>query len=575
MISRYDELHPYEPMPLDWGQAFHTAGVRQQRQDKVEDELYKLKGLIGSINAIDEHRPFKQELDAKYYQKLSDSADKIAKGDLEGGLSSLRDTQYQFYADPIRQELENSFANRKLWQENKIKMADDYAPWEDNSYQGFTGVTQEGAPQPFRYTGMGKIQDHYKRARDMFSEVKPSGAAREWFNLTPEGSIISVKQGNEEVAQKWLESLAEVKAPDFLNTKEGTSWLKEMHYKGLDLSTPDKLKAGIQDYLVRANADRIFKKSTSGQDFHWGPQDMRENISQPELSELGKVQVNIDPSLNVSIPGVGSKLMSGIREGLSRGQAEGAVGLGPIETIPTEESYKANFTPEQKIILEKAKRAYGQEPQNDYKAAQLINKYNEFWSKTGINQGVLLETNHKKIENDNLRFLGTNPKGALQIITRPFKLIEGEGNKEATGKNIAKEYGDPEKYNMNLVATLTPDNLYFPSGKVLQITDKSGTPVATYAMGGDRSEMENNRVLHEFYKAKNTPVGKSKVKIHGEDYIIEYEPITDRTQLDEQGNPIKIGEVARITDSHGNSEISDTGVSDAIFNLYTKINKNK
>ena len=166
MANRYTEIDfnqpisSYVPQPLDF---IYKAGLQKQKEyDEGVETSNKLNDLLATVNAIDAHKSYKKALADKYYPQIDEIADRIVnKGDLTAK-RDLNKIARQWEHDPIRQELEQSYANYKLYQEDKIKKGEKYAEWNDPTL-GFVGEG-EGGPNAFRYTGMGERTDHQKRA---------------------------------------------------------------------------------------------------------------------------------------------------------------------------------------------------------------------------------------------------------------------------------------------------------------------------------------------------------------------------------------------------------------------------
>ena len=177
--NRFDQAHQqsyvsqYAQMPLNY--IGSMAKDYTSKYNKLEEEAYGLNDLMASVKAIDEHLPFKKALDAKYQPKLSELADKIAKGnDLLEAKRDLNRLNREWVNDPMRVELENSYANRALEQKEKIKLGAKYQDY-NNPNLGFKGVTETGDIQPLRFNGIPEAQDYQKRADEIMKGIAVDG----------------------------------------------------------------------------------------------------------------------------------------------------------------------------------------------------------------------------------------------------------------------------------------------------------------------------------------------------------------------------------------------------------------
>lgn len=268
--------------PYDKDFMLNAAKAVQGRADDVEEGAYKLQSLISQVNAIDEHKEFKQELDNKYYQRLQNVYDRFNKGDIQGAKKELIKTSMDWQIDPLRNELENSYANKSLWQKDRIQKGEKYAPWED-PMSTFKGKTLDNQPEPFRYYGMGEIQDHQKRADEMMKIPHGSGYEKAGIHIDDDGNIIKIDKGYEGIAENFISQLAKAKTSDFLTTKEGIGFAKQSMYNGIP---KENLGEYASQYLAHAGLGQMYKKITEKTDFQYAPEDVRTANTPIDVSTL-------------------------------------------------------------------------------------------------------------------------------------------------------------------------------------------------------------------------------------------------------------------------------------------------
>jgi hypothetical protein len=281
MPGRYSQIFEnqpisnYVPLPLDlMGKALAS---KQASYDGALDEANKIEDDVLKVNAIDEHQPFKKQLINTYRNKIEGIADEISKTGDTSKVRELKRIATQWRNDPIRNELETSYVNKGLYQKDKIAKGDKYGEWHD-SHINFTGDVN-GQLNPFRYTGMGERQDHQKRAEDMMNNIKASSSEDyKIFDIDPTtGNITKIKQGQESIGRDRVLQLAKNKLGDFLSTKEGDDYIKELKYK-FPKASPEQLQNEATKYLFNAGSNQIFSKSTIDKDFNWGPDRMNKEV---------------------------------------------------------------------------------------------------------------------------------------------------------------------------------------------------------------------------------------------------------------------------------------------------------
>ena len=276
MANRFTDYDPkervsnYVPLPLEF--MAKTLAMKQDKFDKTLEEAYKAEDLMKSVNAIDEHSQFKKQLDDKYSTSVEAIADDIIKTGNTSRLNDIKRISNQWQNDPLRIELETSFANRKLESNKKIELGSKYAAWGDPN-TGFTGTDEKGNIQPLRFKGLLEKQDHQKKANEMMSGFKPSGLDREYFVFDDNNNVISIKDGYEGIAQGVIDKAAIYKAPDFISTIEGEDWTRMFLNKN-PKATQEDLMIGAARYLANSGMNQVGVKDVDNKSFNYAPQYM-------------------------------------------------------------------------------------------------------------------------------------------------------------------------------------------------------------------------------------------------------------------------------------------------------------
>lgn len=254
--TRYNNTPMYQGMPLE-----ALTNLAKDYSDKYNEgigALGKAKDLL-NVNAIDAHQSYKKQLLNDYNKRIDDLATRYVKDPLNyKNRMDLNNLIRDWKQDATRQELENSYNNYQDYQKDKIKKGDKYGEWYDN-YIRFNG-SKDGQLNPYRYTGMGEVQDHQKLALDMMKDVKADGVDIDYERLGDDGIIRGYKNGKEVISSDKIRGLAEGKVGSFLTTKEGQDFAKMVSYYQPNADI-NKL---TEEYLYQAGANQIFGKTKQG-----------------------------------------------------------------------------------------------------------------------------------------------------------------------------------------------------------------------------------------------------------------------------------------------------------------------
>jgi len=256
------------PMPFE---AIGALGAKmQQKYDTAIGDTYKLNDLMANVPAI--HDPQlglsniqkKQELDAEFHPRIDALAAKIAAGDPNAN-RELEQVKRDFINNPIRQELENSYLNYKAYKEDKSKKGDKYAVYKDKQL-GQQLIGENGELIPFRFSGMGEVQDHASEARDQMKDIAKMGYDSKNSKLNPEdGNIYTKDSHGTYVKDTRVRDLANRKAEDFIQTEKGKDFLDLIRYQNPN-ATSQELYKRVSDYLYNAGSNQVFSNTGGGTD---------------------------------------------------------------------------------------------------------------------------------------------------------------------------------------------------------------------------------------------------------------------------------------------------------------------
>lgn len=245
------------------------ASQHQKEYDNAEESAYKFKDLMASVKAI--HDPSlglsnigaKDALYAKYAPRIESISNEIAKGNnINEANRKLSQLQREWINDPTRVELENSYGNYVKYVEDKTKKGDKYAIYKD-TYRNTPLVDEKGTLKPFRFNGMGDIQDHAEEARAQMKDIAKSGYDSKNSQLAADGNIYTKDSHGKYVLDTRVDQLAEEKVVPFIQTEKGKDYLELIKYQNPNASQEDIFKQ-VKSYLKAAGANQIFKDIGGG-----------------------------------------------------------------------------------------------------------------------------------------------------------------------------------------------------------------------------------------------------------------------------------------------------------------------
>lgn len=315
-MNRFDQSTPQQYVSTFVPQKFvekpleALTNLAKDYSDKYKqgiNDINQAQNEFLKVNAIDGHKPYKEQIIKSYKDKIEQLSDEFIKNPTDyNNKMKLNKLINDWKADPNRQELETSYSNYQEYQKDKIKKGDKYGEWYDN-YIGFKGAGDKG-PNAYRYTGMGEVQNHSEEARKQMEKVGSFASEYDSVTLDSSGNIVGRKGGKEEIASKRIRQLAQDKSQSFLATKEGQDFAKMIHYYNPQMTEEQLLKAS-EDYLYNAGQNQIMSKVKSGNSFNYAPKDVRnpdkEEDNMPGLGQAqpGSAVYNLTDDIPESIKG--------------------------------------------------------------------------------------------------------------------------------------------------------------------------------------------------------------------------------------------------------------------------------
>jgi hypothetical protein len=289
-------------MPLDF--MYGQLQAKQGEYDQATALNDSLKGLLDV------------EVDPRYdlgtlakkqeeYNALIDEAAKNLErtGDTNAALYGVQDIKRKIAGDKFLKQAPEYWKQIQKDQEDYQKalatgkVPDYYKNYDNYYYSGNQwkgtiddkGNLQQYTPGQLSQEG----KNIFKQAHDMMSGLHASGNEAGWFNVGSDGSIVSVKQGKEEIADKWVKERAYEQAQNFLETPEGQEFIDQQLYYNPNLDN-QQLYQLAGDYLHQAGRNQVFKKTKSDKDISFIPEWKRnEQIeAQPVVLPTSDIPIN-------------------------------------------------------------------------------------------------------------------------------------------------------------------------------------------------------------------------------------------------------------------------------------------
>lgn len=496
--SEYTPQHV--PLPFE---AIAALGEKTQKTyDAAIDDTYKLKDLMTKVPAI--HDPNlglsnikkKQELDAQFAPKIDELTNKIMAGD-PNAPRELEQVKRDFVNNPIRQELENSYVDYKAYKEDRTKKGDKYAAWEDPYVNQQLVDANTGELKPFRYSGMGEVQDHQKLSDEMMKGFVESSNEFKTARLGADGIIRTNFGKGAAITDKQIRNAANAKINDFINNKEGISFLKQMKFQYPD-ATPEQLQQAVSDKLYHSGMNQIHNNSGGGNiiDVTSMANDISEKLAQiasttPEtltLRDNGSLKTMMPEGLSKFYDNNDINLSNNVQAG-SKQQGDEVAKMGGWINLELGDSKKSNNLQKNAIeytnqLFENASKILGiskKEVAERYKKED--NGYK--WLKGTVEnhyQNLTLEKNNvatlqapEQIAATNF-FLGGNPSekespDAIAPNIRSAELTDLQGNRIDNKKGI-----NSNNYNVSSIGFDKPGQIVLSGSNGTQLLMNTNYP---------------------------------------------------------------------------------------------------
>jgi hypothetical protein len=585
-VSKYDNPAQYNPIntfqseyvPLPFEEINHVLASKQK---KADDQKLDIQNRSNSLNipTIREHEQDRQKFVNQYnnrFMELLDSGIDPTSGEFVRKKKEILDELASDYRPGVFKRSVDAYKQQQEYTQ-KLRQDGKYGGYNDPYSRGFQGRDETGRVNEYQFKSFDPTEDRVEPVLNFFKNAKPSGYEKDAFELDNLGNIVGIKntsEGYKGIGEKFIARNAQNYLAPFIESKAGKDFSREMLSLGY---TPEEIPKLAFEHIKDLGQVFIHGESKKGSDFDVLPEYAADGLKAQDGGEPVSVGATAQSSANIDkmkvvLPSQFGKALQRFSAPTTGVGATGYVGgdqkVGEVSPL---EDKDFKFTPQQDLILAKAKKKYGGNPTDNEGKGELINKYLDDFAKEGIQIPVIQYSDPKVIEAQNKIFFSKDQTGGSAAINRPFKLISGEGNTELTGNDFLTNFSDRKGYTTNVTGNLTPDNPYFSAGKQVTVLDENGKAVAVYAMEGNRKEINDAKFKHQFYKAKYNPDGRSTIKApDGKTYHIDYEPVTSKTLYD-KGRPVKEGEIARLLDDKGNviAEVQDP--ENAIDKLYESI----
>jgi hypothetical protein len=307
MANRFDTpqkqeyVSQYVPMPLEYLSGLAKDYTNQYK--KAEEDVYALGDLMGKVKSIDEHQPYKKQLEAEFKPRIESLADQFVKGaDLPSATRELNKLKRDWVNNPLRQELETSYAEKAIDKENARKLGVKYQDWLDPNSK-FKGYSETGELVPYRANVIPEALDIEKRFSEAMKGIRESTKGWDIEGIDETGIKIGQKGLQSGITPERVMNLAKDKVKGILDgTLEGTQFKQKMKY-----FYPNATDKQIEDEAVKqmfaSGSEQIFSKTESGKSMDvtdiWGKK-YDERKAQEDFQRLPMQELPVIAAENVT-----------------------------------------------------------------------------------------------------------------------------------------------------------------------------------------------------------------------------------------------------------------------------------
>ena len=268
MANRFDKpqqqeyVSQYVPMPLDYLSGLAKDYTTQYK--KAEEDVYALGDLMGKVKAIDEHQPYKKELEAQFKPRIESLADQFVKGtDLATASREINKLKRDWVNNPLRQELETSYAEKTVDKENARKLGVKYQDWLDPNSK-FKGSTETGELVPYRANVIPEALDIEKRFSEAMKGIKEDTKGWDIEGIDETGVKIGKKGLQAGITPDKVMNIAKYKVKGILDgTLEGNQFKQKLKYYYPN-ATDEQIENEAIKQMFSSGSEQIFGKTESG-----------------------------------------------------------------------------------------------------------------------------------------------------------------------------------------------------------------------------------------------------------------------------------------------------------------------
>lgn len=549
--------------PYDKEFMLRAADAVQKRADTAESNYDALLGEFNKLPALPQDLEKRNSIIKSYKQQLSSAYD-AAKGDVTKLIPVIKNLGRDFRENLSYGPLGAITGNYSARKEHEKQIQDAYEKGfinqqrrdallavDLNDYQGIGEGENYDKFNSYKGSTPAKEVDLSEKARKLADDWKADKITRGGYKQDKSGLYFINTKGVKEYVdpnevytyvKSVLDQDPEVRSFVDQETRLGTYGIKpdseliSRDANGYPVQiNPEayinNYRSQFTDKAARyAAAKEGFLQTESTQsDLSWNPYALEDykNKGEKQAStvpgNLNSVRIPQNDNLKVNTQSIGGvniipytpDEINKMRDEANKNGTQGAVAAiiaAGKQIVPKDDTkIKIPFTPDQLKILDRAEKEFGQAPASDMEKAKLINKFIEYHNEKltypGIEEYNPEDKTTMEIATREQNFY-FGEKGNKTFINHNFKPIAGDDAKPLTGKEFSEEYGS-KKYNKQITGKLSPDNPFFPSGKIVSVFDDSGKEVAKYAM--EVKSTPANEVLHSMYQSKYNATGESEI----------------------------------------------------------------
>jgi len=301
-MNRFDQSTPQQYVSTFVPQKFvekpleALTNLAKDYSDKYKqgiNDINQAQNEFLKVNAIDKHKPYKEQIIKSYKDKIEQLSDEFIKNPTDyNNKMKLNKLINDWKADPNRQELEKSYEdyNKDIKSVQKLTEDGKYGAWND-AVSNFNNNYKNGEFTPYRSKGINAAQNHMKGAKELMGKFAADFLDIDITKVGPDGITRGYKNGIEVVSDDKVWKEAYGKSSGFLDSPDGQDFIRKIKHEYPQADDSFIQKQAIQ-LLHDSASEQIFKHVKKGysEDVNRMWKTLHDEANQDNMPGLGQAQ---------------------------------------------------------------------------------------------------------------------------------------------------------------------------------------------------------------------------------------------------------------------------------------------